>query len=90
MQRVATRAADLGVTLGLEVVNRYETNVCNTAEEGMALLRDVNRDNVQMHLDTYHMNIEEESMAAAVAACGDRLGYALSLPIHPRHLVGGT
>lgn len=41
----------------------------------MGMLADINRDNVLVHLDTYHMNIEEVSMAAAVATCGDKLGY---------------
>jgi D-psicose/D-tagatose/L-ribulose 3-epimerase len=78
VQKVAARAQDLGVTLGLEVVNRYETNVCNTAAQGMELLHDVNNPNVVVHLDSYHMNIEEVGMEEAVATCGDKLGFAQS------------
>jgi hypothetical protein len=62
------------VTLGLEAVNRYETNVINTAADAMALLEDVGRANVCVHLDSYHMNIEEFSMHEAVQTCGNRLG----------------
>lgn len=65
----------MNVTLGLEAVNRYETNVVNTAAETMDLLADINRDNVVVHLDSYHMNIEEFSMQSAVRICGEQLGY---------------
>ena len=82
LRTVAALAADRGVTLGLEVVNRYETNVINTAAQGMALVDDIGAANVAVHLDTYHMNIEEVSMAAAVRACGSKLGYALMFPVH--------
>jgi D-psicose/D-tagatose/L-ribulose 3-epimerase len=74
LQGIADRAADKGVTIGLEVVNRYETNVINTMSQGMELLADVDRPGVVLHLDSYHANIEELSMAAAVEACGDKLG----------------
>lgn len=40
----------------------------------MEMLADINEPNVVVHLDTYHMNIEETCMADAVATCGDRLG----------------
>lgn len=75
MQALADKAADLNVTLGLEAVNRYETNVANTAAQTMDLLADINRDNVVVHLDSYHMNIEEFSMESAVRTCGEKLGY---------------
>lgn len=41
------------------------------------MLADINEPNVVVHLDTYHMNIEETSMADAVATCGDKLGCAV-------------
>lgn len=75
VRRVARRAADEGVTLGLEVVNRYESNLLNTAEQAVAFLSEVNEPNVKVHLDSYHMNIEERSLRQAVLACGDELGY---------------
>ena len=40
----------------------------------MAMVADVNAPNIAVHLDSYHMNIEEDAMALAVAACGDKLG----------------
>ncbi len=40
----------------------------------MAMVADVDAANIAVHLDSYHMNIEEDAMALAVAACGDKLG----------------
>ena len=75
MQRLGDYAADKGITVSLEVVNRYETNIMNTGLEGLAFLDEVNRSNVLLHLDTYHMNIEEDGMEKSVLAAGDRLGF---------------
>jgi len=76
IKRLAKKAADTSdVVLGLEVVNRYETNLINTAEQAMAFVNDVDEPNVKIHLDTYHMNIEEDGMVEGVLAAGDRLGY---------------
>ncbi|KAK9804818.1 hypothetical protein WJX72_007241 [[Myrmecia] bisecta] len=75
LKELAAKAEDLGVILGLEVVNRYETNILNTAAQAMDMIADVNKSNVVVHLDTYHMNIEENSFEQAITTCGDRLGY---------------
>jgi len=72
---LAAEAEPLGVTLGLEICNRYETNVVNTAREALALADDIGADNVMIHLDTYHMNIEEDDFVTPVRDVGDRLGY---------------
>src|SRR5690606_14380725 len=75
LRRLADRAAGKGIRLGLEIVNRYESNVANTARGGLALLDRVDHENVSLHLDTYHMNIEESDMAQPVLDAGDALGY---------------
>lgn len=75
MQRLADYAADKGININLEVVNRYETNIMNTGLEGLAFLDQVNRPNAYLHLDTYHMNIEEDGMEKSVLAAKERLGY---------------
>jgi D-psicose/D-tagatose/L-ribulose 3-epimerase len=75
MQRLADYAADKGININLEVVNRYETNIMNTGFEGLAFLNEVDRGNAFLHLDTYHMNIEEDDMEKSVLAAKDRLGY---------------
>lgn len=71
LREVADRAADHGITLGLEVVNRYESNLVNTADQALALVDDIGRDNVGVHLDLYHMNIEERDLAGPVRRCAE-------------------
>ncbi|NUW43179.1 sugar phosphate isomerase/epimerase family protein [Nonomuraea rhodomycinica] len=75
LRRLAQEAAGEGMTLGLEICNRYETNVVNTARDALRLADDIGEDNVLIHLDTYHMNIEEEDLVRPVHEVGDRLGY---------------
>ncbi|MET1043319.1 MAG: sugar phosphate isomerase/epimerase [Microbacteriaceae bacterium] len=72
---LAQEAASKNMTLGLEVCNRYETNVVNTAGQALALADDIGEDNVLIHLDSYHMNIEEDDFVRPVKLVGDRLGY---------------
>jgi D-psicose/D-tagatose/L-ribulose 3-epimerase len=75
LRRLAQDAHRLGMTLGLEVCNRYETNVINTAHDALVLADDIGEDNVLIHLDTYHMNIEEDDLVRPVHEVADRLGY---------------
>jgi D-psicose/D-tagatose/L-ribulose 3-epimerase len=75
VKRMADFALKKGVTLGLEVVNRYESNQLNTAVQALEMLDRVDAPNVVVHLDTYHMNIEEADFMQPVLACGKRLGY---------------
>ncbi|OYN99607.1 sugar phosphate isomerase/epimerase family protein [Enemella evansiae] len=75
LKEFAAEAAKVGVTLGLEVCNRYETNVVNTARDALRLADDIGSDNVMIHLDSYHMNIEEKDFASPIIEVGDRLGY---------------
>ncbi|NKZ07049.1 sugar phosphate isomerase/epimerase family protein [Actinomadura latina] len=75
LRRTADLAADAGVRLGLETCNRYETNLVNTAAQALALAEEIDRPNVDVHLDTYHLNIEEPDTAHPVLVAGDRLGY---------------
>ena len=64
-----------GVDLVLEVVNRFETNLLNTTAQGLKFITDTGSDHVRLHLDTFHMNIEEANPAAAIRLAGDRIGY---------------
>jgi D-psicose/D-tagatose/L-ribulose 3-epimerase len=59
----------------LEVVNRFETNLLNTTAQGLAFVEQTGSDHVLLHLDTFHMNIEEANPAAAIRLAGDKLGY---------------
>lgn len=75
LKDAAAHAATRDVTLGLEICNRYETNVVNTARDALRLADDIGADNVMIHLDIYHMNIEESDLVTPVLETGDRLGY---------------
>ncbi|ARJ07481.1 epimerase [Cnuibacter physcomitrellae] len=75
LKDLSAEAAKLDMTLGLEICNRYETNVINTAAQALDLADDIGADNVVIHLDTYHMNIEEDDFVRPVHLVGDRLGY---------------
>src|SRR3954447_13743014 len=75
LTRVAEKAKAAGIDVGVEVVNRYETNIVNTAAEVVALIEQIRATNVYAHLDTYHMNIEEGYVGQAIERTGARLGY---------------
>ncbi len=75
LQRVAEKARASNITLGLEVVNRYETNMLNTAAQGVEMCKRIGAPNVKIHLDCYHMNIEEADVESAIIESGDYLGY---------------
>jgi D-psicose/D-tagatose/L-ribulose 3-epimerase len=75
IRELCDHAAAAGIPIGVEVVNRYETNLLNTARQALAFVEEVGADNLSVHLDTFHMHIEEDGYAAAIEACGSRLGY---------------
>ncbi|CCV07180.1 Xylose isomerase domain protein TIM barrel [Mesorhizobium metallidurans STM 2683] len=75
LRDLAKAASAVDVVLGLEVCNRYETNVVNTARQALELADDIGADNIMIHLDTYHMNIEEDDLVRPLHLVGDRLGY---------------
>src|SRR5260221_5157025 len=75
LQRICAEAAKSRITIGLEVVNRYESNVLNTAAQAVEFCQRIGAPNCKVHLDTYHMNIEEADIEAAIRQTGDYLGY---------------
>lgn len=72
---LAAYAAKRGVTLCIEPLNRFETDFLNTTDKGLALIKAVGAKNVVLHLDTFHMNIEEKNQAAAIIKAGKTLGH---------------
>ena len=90
LQRVAAEAVKSNVMLGLEVVNRYETNVLNTASQGVQLCKRIGAPNVKVHLDVYHMNIEESDVSAAIIETGPYLGYFHTGDSHRGYLGSGS
>ncbi len=75
LRRVASKAQDLGKTIGIEYVNRYESNLLNSAESTMRFIHDLDFDNVVLHMDTFHAQIEEADLNDAVTSSISRLGY---------------
>lgn len=71
--KAATLAAKYGVKLAIEPLNRFETDMVNTAEQARKLVDAIGHGSVGIHLDTFHMNIEEESVYDAVKTAGKDL-----------------
>ncbi len=68
-------AADCGVNYCLEVLNRFEGYLLNTAKEGVQFVKEVDLPSVKVMLDTFHMNIEEDSMGDAIRETKGLLGH---------------
>ena len=73
LRPVADYAAGLGVRLALEPLNRFETDLINTVEQALRFLDDLGRTNVGLLVDTFHMNIEEKDIPAAIRRAGSRI-----------------
>ncbi len=73
MREVAKYAEDNGVVMGMEVLNRFEGYLLNTCVEACRYTEEVGSPNVQVMLDTFHMNIEEDDMGGAIRLAGKRL-----------------
>ncbi|MGI8403609.1 MAG: sugar phosphate isomerase/epimerase family protein [Thermomicrobiales bacterium] len=87
LREVADEAKRRGMRLGLEVCNRYETYLYNSLADGRAAIEAIGADNVALHADTYHMNIEEEGFSKPLVEVADVLGYIHMSESH-RGLVG--
>jgi D-psicose/D-tagatose/L-ribulose 3-epimerase len=86
---LSQRTAEAGLPTSLEVVNRYETNVVNTVADMLTLVDDAGAD-LTVHLDTYHVNIEENGYVEPVRTAGDRIGYVHVGESHRGYLGTGT
>ena len=75
MKKLGEIAAGYNITLGMEVLNRFEGYLLNTAAEALAYVKAVGQDNVKVMLDTFHMNIEEDSLVDAIKTAGSFLGH---------------
>ena len=72
---VAEYAAERGVTIAVEPLNRYETSVLNTVDQTLAALRDLPVEHCGLALDLYHMNIEETGIAEAIRRATGRIKH---------------
>lgn len=73
VREAAAYALDKGVHLAIEPINRYETFLVNTCEQGLCFVEQVGSEAVGLHLDTFHMNIEEADPAESVRRAGRKL-----------------
>lgn len=90
LKEVASEAKKRGITLGLEAVNRYESYMYNSLEDVRAAIRKIDANNIELHADTYHMNIEENGFYNPLLACADVLGYIHMSESHRGVLGTGT
>lgn len=75
VKEVAKTAGDYGITYNLEIVNRFEQLLLNTVDEGLEFLKQVESPNVKLLLDTFHMNIEEDSFRDAICRADKAIGH---------------
>lgn len=75
LDELGAHAATHGVPLIYEPLNRYETNLVNTVDAGVALLKTLTTTNVVLLADLFHMNIEERDIAASIRAGGPHIGH---------------
>jgi D-psicose/D-tagatose/L-ribulose 3-epimerase len=68
-------AEDSNVVFNMEVVNRFEQFIMNTCEEAVAYVEQVGSPHAKVHLDTFHMNIEEDFVGEAILRAGGHLGH---------------
>ncbi|UZT98195.1 sugar phosphate isomerase/epimerase [Chryseobacterium fluminis] len=87
---VADYAKKKGVNIGIEPINRYETYVCNTAENVLDMISKTGKDNLFLHLDTFHMNMEENNFYDPVILAGNKLKHIHITESHRGMLGEGT
>ena len=73
LKELAAYAAERGIVLGIEPLNRFETSFINTHEQVIEVVDRVDHPNCGVMLDTFHMNIEEKELGEAIARTGERL-----------------
>lgn len=75
LEAAARHAKSRGLLLGIEPVNRYENHIINTGWQAVAMMEKVGAENMFIHLDTYHMNIEEKGAANGILDARKYLKY---------------
>ena len=84
---LCAQAEAAGVTLAFEPLNRFETDCINTLEQAIDLIDRVGSDALKIHVDTFHMNIEEADSAKAIIAAANHVGHFHASASH-RGLIG--
>ena len=87
LRQVCRYASEFGVKIGIEPINRYRTYLVNTAEDAVKFVKDVGERNLGVHLDTYHMNIEEDDFYKPIITAGKTL-FHMHLSENNRGILG--
>jgi len=74
-QEAASYASQYGISIAIEPINRYESYVCNTTKNVLDLIGKTNCDNLFLHLDTFHMNIEEDNFNDPILLANNKLKH---------------
>jgi D-psicose/D-tagatose/L-ribulose 3-epimerase len=75
LKRICKYAESKGKQICMEPLNRFETDFINTCDQALKMVKDVGSPALKLHLDTFHMNIEEKDQAAAIRKAGKTLGH---------------
>lgn len=75
LKEIAKYAEKKGITICLEPLNRFETDFINTCDQGLKMIADVNSPALKLHLDTFHMNIEEKNQGKSIKKAGKLLAH---------------
>jgi D-psicose/D-tagatose/L-ribulose 3-epimerase len=75
LKEVAKYAEQTGIVIAMEPLNRFETDFLNTADQALKMVADVDSPALKIHLDTFHMNIEEKNQARAIRKVGKLLAH---------------
>ena len=75
LKELANYAEERGRQICIEPLNRFETDFLNTCNQGLKLIKDVGSKALKLHLDTFHMNIEEKFQGPAIRKAGKLLGH---------------
>ena len=87
LKPLCAKAESAGIVLAIEPLNRFETDCINTLEQGVALIKQVDSPALKLHIDTFHMHIEEDDSASAIIECGPYIAHVHASASH-RGLLG--
>ena len=73
IKKISSLLTEKNIKLGIEPLNRYESDFINTVDEGLRLCELIDHPNVGLLLDVYHMNIEEKNMCQSIEKAKDKL-----------------
>ena len=87
LEKLCAKAEDSGIILALEPLNRFETDCINTIEQAVEMIDRVGSDALKIHIDTFHMNIEEADSGAVIRHYAEYIGHVHASASH-RGLLG--